>query len=546
MPAPAYIVAASLTAAAATFVFVRFIYEPHIAPALERLAEDFLERRRAAQREREERERHLADPVQEIPLDTRTSARAPPSSATRRPGPRPGSGSGSGSSPTVAGDGDNTGERTAPRRAPAPSGTGTGTGVGRTPEEVNEWRNAISHRSLRQRRSRIAPAQPGNDTPRNTFGNADDITANVWSGSSAVSSPSHVLDEPNHPIPHQPLRPTAPRGPQLSTSPSLTLSGSNTPGYPTEEQRQRNYQRHFSDDLPIPNRASNSFIDSYISVSPPSTLGLGLGPVFTVGEIDESVHGSSPSTQRGDYLPDETVDEERGGSILRPIVKVPLSLVSALPPTLHDQADHPALLNPFEPSPPPPNLTSNPNSGPTPPAEQLILSLSQSYPISLDHEQGIELVSNPSESEPEPSEFAFGGSEFGASASPDRPSSPESAATGGPGSPFIQLSPPQLPVVMPAEGGAFDYGSVPTIRQVLERTERQTRSPPSPPSPTMFHSFTDDHASSRQNAAQARHTPDILSPTLSELEFSSEDGYTSPFASNDEFGSESSWMSARV
>lgn len=249
--------------------------------------------------------------------------------------------------------------------------------------------------------------------------------------------------------------------------------------------------------------------------------------MFTVGEIDESVHGSSPSTQRGDHLPDETVNEERQD----PHLKDTPPLVSALPPTLQIQGHHQTLLNPFEPPSPPPN--------PTPNATPAVLSLSQSYPISLDHEQGIELVSNPSESEPESSEFAFGGSEFGPSASPDRPSSPESAAAGGAGSPFIQLSPPQLPVVMSGEGGAFEYGSVPTIRQVMERGER-TRSPPSP---TMFYSFTDDQ---RQNATQAHHTPDILSPTLSELEFSSEDGYTSPFASNDEFGSESSWTSARV
>ena len=339
------------------------------------------------------------------------------------------------------------------------------------------------------------------------------------------------IHQPNHPIPHQPLHPTPHvSSANLPTSPSSTL---NTPAYPTEEQHQPKYQHHFSDDFTIlnmnSNRASISFTDSHVSVSSPSTLGLGLGPVFTVGEIDESVHGSSPGTQRGDHLPDETVDEENQGP---PNLKYTPSLVSALPPTLQIQDHHQALLNPFEPSPPP---------NATPPAEP-ILSLSQSYPISLEHEQGIELVSNPSETEPESSEFAFGGSEFGASVSPDRPSSPESAAAGGAGSPFIQLSPPQLPVVMPGEGSAFEYGSVPTIRQVMERAER-TRSPPSPPSPTMFFSFTDDQ---RQNTTQAHHTSDILSPTLSELEFSSEDGYTSPFASNDEFGSESSWTSARV
>ena len=83
---------------------------------------------------------------------------------------------------------------------------------------------------------------------------------------------------------------------------------------------------------------------------------------------------------------------------------------------------------------------------------------------------------------------------------------------------------------------------MPTIRQVLER-ERESHSRSSP---TMFCSFTDDHVSSRQNVAQAHHTPDVLSPTLSELEFSSDDSHASPFNSNDEFGSESSWTSARV
>ncbi len=218
------------------------------------------------------------------------------------------------------------------------------------------------------------------------------------------------------------------------------------------------------------------------------------------------MHGSSPSTQKGDQLPDETVPHQ-------------------------DQA----LVNPFEPVQPIQPPTANPTSAPP------TLSLSQSYPITLDQEQGIELVSNPSESEHEPSEYAFGGSEFGSSASPDRPSSPEwdsaVAAAGRAGSPFIQLSPPQLPVVN--LGG---HGSVPTIRQVLERAER-VPSPRSQSSPTMFHSFTDDQVSSRQNVT---HTPDIFSPTLSELEFSSDDGHTSPFNSNDEFGSESSWTSARV
>ncbi|KAF8329886.1 hypothetical protein F5887DRAFT_1003304 [Amanita rubescens] len=504
MPAPAYIVAAGLTAAAATFVFVRFVYEPHIAPALERLAEDFLERRRAAKREREDRERLFAHPIQEIPLDIRTTALAPPSRATRSLGTRPGSSSGSGTASASRGDGDNTREGVTPRCAPAPahpypvyvsaSGTETGTVVGRTPEEVNEWRKAVSQRtstSLRQRRSRVAPAQPGNgsDAPRNTFNNADDIVANVWNGNSALP---HVLDEPNHPIPHQPIQPTPPRARSTTLSPS-TLPRPFSTNVPHQRTLHKN-QQSFSNDFNPSHASVSTLTDSHVSISSPSTLGLGLGPVFTVGEIDESVHGSSPSTQKGDQLPNENVPE--------------------------------ALVNPAQPT-------------------QPTLSLSQSYPITLDQEQGIELVSNPSESEHEPSEYAFGGSEFGSSASPDRPSSPEwdsavATAAGRAGSPFIQLSPPQLPVVN--LGG----GSVPTIRQVLERAEREP-SLRSQSSLTMFHSFTDDHVSStRQNVAQAHYTPDIFSPTLSELEFSSDDGHTSPFNSNDEFGSESSWTSARV
>lgn len=41
----------------------------------------------------------------------------------------------------------------------------------------------------------MAPVQPADDTPRNAFGNAEDIAPNVWSGSSTASSRSHVLDE---------------------------------------------------------------------------------------------------------------------------------------------------------------------------------------------------------------------------------------------------------------------------------------------------------------------------------------------------------------
>ncbi len=100
------------------------------------------------------------------------------------------------------------------------SGTETGTGVGRTPEEVNEWRKAVSQRtstSLHQRRPRVASAQPGNgsDAPRNTFNNADNVTANVWSGNSAVSGLSHVLDEVRYSFPPYP--------PELTSFTSQTI-----------------------------------------------------------------------------------------------------------------------------------------------------------------------------------------------------------------------------------------------------------------------------------------------------------------------------------
>ncbi|KAK2465865.1 hypothetical protein APHAL10511_001506 [Amanita phalloides] len=575
MPAPVYVVAAGITAAAATYAF--FIYEPHIAPALERLAEDFIERRRAYRRERElqrQRERggwHLADPVQEIPLSARASSgdRADGDGLIRHAGVKREETLESNSTDK----GNNAGKRPAPSPpAPGFSDLGSGVAIGLTPQEVNEWRNTVNNRtSLRQRKSRVVSAKSGDDA-------SPSGTSTVWD----VDVAAHVLDEPNQLILQTPISPTL-------ASKSPFLSGSSTPSY-ADRTEQRGQQRtpstqvspilnphrpHRLSDGPNSNRTSLSFVDSGVSASSPSTLGLGLGSVFIVGEHD----GSAPSTttQRTVALSDEgetpvattttqdlilrlNMDDPSLGVLL-----TPPKTTSSSPDRMTVRAESP--VDPFLPSEPSsshfnrnpnPNPSSNPISNPIPnPNPNLhhhhhqtdpVLSLSQSYPISLDYEQGIELVSHPSESEPASSEYAFGSSSLGTPS--DRPSSPEVILVEGAASPFVQLSPPPPPRPLPPlPNPAFDPGSVPTIRQVMDeaRSARSTLgSPLSASSPTMFYSFTDDRQTAGQNVTQEQRTPDILSPMISELEFSSDDGHTSSFTLNDDFGSESSWTSARV
>ncbi|KAM6496470.1 hypothetical protein JOM56_009176 [Amanita muscaria] len=66
MPAPAaLLVAAGITAVASNPVFIHFVYNPLIAPTLERLAENYIEQRRGRAR------RPAAPPVDDLPADDR-------------------------------------------------------------------------------------------------------------------------------------------------------------------------------------------------------------------------------------------------------------------------------------------------------------------------------------------------------------------------------------------------------------------------------------------------------------------------------------------
>jgi len=224
------------------------------------------------------------------------------------------------------------------------------------------------------------------------------------------------------------------------------------------------------------------------------------------------------------------------------------------------------------------STTANANNVPALPTSP-IPSLSQTYPISLDQEHGIELVSNPSSSE---FEFDPIGSPDVGSESPFVPLSPPAALNLGLSSP-IPVTGAATPTSDDMTGNdASDEtmmpGSAATIRQgtldeaMLARTSvNRASTPQSPSSPSMFYSFSEYSvpapfqpstqpsilsfpnvldASWAAEINQQASTSGVLSPTLSELDFvsdldGSDGGHSSRFSFNDELGSESSWASAR-
>ncbi|KAF8629278.1 hypothetical protein AX15_003536 [Amanita polypyramis BW_CC] len=549
MPAPiAAYLAASATAVAAGYVLYQYVYEPHIAPVLERLAEDFLERREAARRERERRAGGLADPVSEIPLNDATRAR---DRARHRRGNGPRGNDNTGNPPP----GPVIDQPPARQFIPTLDSVST---TGFTPQEVDEWRNAVRLRTSLRRR--LGTQRDGRGQRTGTaLGGYNHDEENVW----AVQTPFNVLDEPNQPIPQTPLRPIHVVIDSNPTTPTSTVSSSPSGSSPHRQQSQGQDQRVTppAQVSPLPRRpgeASNNnnnnnrgSIVSFTTNAAPSVATMGtnensleeslvmrVNPFSdrTLSPLSLPLHVTSavgPKDDRGNDVmvsQPSTPPRRRSGSSVSPASKL---RGRALSP----QAFQPLQFQ-LQPTTSPTSSVRTPQAPRTNPnrAHPPIPSLSQVFPISLDQEQGIELVSHPSsksdsgiESEHD-SVFSLG-SEFDLQ---------------GHSSPSIQLSPPPLqnvaiPVLMTrvnVDAAGTEPGSVPTVRLPLRMRDRPN-TPPSPRSPSsssMFYSFTNSYQTN------ARSPPsNVFSPTLSELELSSDDDR----GSNGELGSESSWTSAK-
>ncbi|PFH48985.1 hypothetical protein AMATHDRAFT_64080 [Amanita thiersii Skay4041] len=546
------------------YVFKQYVYEPHIAPALERLAEDYLERRaraRAQRRNTRVSTSPITVEVDDIPLQstshTQHSTPTTPTATTTATASRRGlrstrSGgtgvtrSGIASESGGAGRGSDTGSLSHPRLNPnrttsSRSRLRSGSTTDSEPDPANdshhpadpsvlEWRTAVNDYN----QSRYTLRQ------RTNHRNKQPLSPSSLSSSSFT----HVLDEPNHSLPHSPL-----------VLPSTQLQ-SQPPSQPGRAQQPQ------LETLPEQALIFSVSTSRSPSPSPLSTPRSATPPTFVVSPLLPPSHTEGPASSPSiASIPSVSTFIPSGAT--HPFFYHPSS--SPTPP-------HVAQTNPFadpEPEPPTTPFTPTPAQQPTTqPAQPFVpvLSLSQTYPISLDQEQGIELLSPPSEASEVGSEAAYEIASHASSSS----SSASSGASSGASSPFVTV--PEL-------NQNREWAQVPFQVQVQQRQRQgmeaghSTRSgyspAPSPgqpqaqgPSPprrqdsndssgfaaaasALFYSFTDGSVTEPQNAGTnissasasvqqqqqqqvlnfSIGSPGVLSPqstTLSEIDFLSD------------------------
>ncbi|KAM6496471.1 hypothetical protein JOM56_009177 [Amanita muscaria] len=671
MPAPAgLVVAATITAFVTGYVFIRFVYEPHIAPTLERFAEDFLEHRRA-------RSRRLASPVDaahpppggddrdDIPLNNRrrtrsdesgdeesapllgsTTVREEPNmnenvnvNATLRRRPVPAVSNGH-SAPLLGARGstiessvnENVNSMpTLPRRpvnnrlfasehhhqvtaqdnglrlqptatALSPSGV--------SPSDVDGWRRTVHEE--RRRPGQGQPMRLAVDrrplpsplpfVPHPTgYPILDEEPVDRLPLPSTVPAVPFVpnLDEPTLPLPIYPTHvitdssvPSTPSSttsggrnvmftppPQLSPLRSSTIS--TNAGAPSEISVLDPWNGVFSTQdgglASVPSVAQSTTTASFqtdgrsstsqLLVSPPNSSGARAPPQLPPFSPLSSMHASArPTPVKSPQLP----------ALRSPPPQTPRTPPYLLTPS----AQHPHHVH----YPAPANIASSPVRGPATTALAAptqapispILSLSQSYPVSLDQDQGIAVIFDPT-----PPASPFQSPTFSDPFDIVVPGSPgpfgSPGLQGSPQSPFIPLSIPPLPISPPGANRTqrqpLDLlGSAGSVTTTIRHSSSLNPPPQSPSTSTsMFYSFTNDTA--RQTFPPARPppamqsggmlsfppeanhnqqqqqqpkfaSPGVMSPMLSELDFVSEFG-GSELGSNDDIGSESSWSSAR-
>ncbi|KIL54031.1 hypothetical protein M378DRAFT_19276 [Amanita muscaria Koide BX008] len=306
---------------------------------------------------------------------------------------------------------------------------------------------------------------------------------------------------------------------------------------------------------------------SQLLVSPPNSSGARappqLPPFSPLSSMHASAHSNQPTPVKSPQLP----------ALRSPPPQTPRTPPYLLTPS----AQHPHHVH----YPAPANIASSPVRGaaatalaaPTQAPISPILSLSQSYPVSLDQDQGIAVIFDPT-----PPASPFQSPTFSDPFDIVVPGSPgpfgSPGSQGSPQSPFIPLSIPPLPISPPGANRTqrqpLDLlGSAGSMTTTIRQSSSSNPPPQSPSTSTsMFYSFTND--TTRQTFPPARAvqsggmlsfppgadhnqqqqqqpkfaSPGVMSPMLSELDFVSEFG-GSELGSNDDIGSESSWSSAR-